>query len=242
MRGLYPTEPYDEAQIPSWLRDYLIKELNLFGRGPPSACGSLGSLYDQMLTSREVDNEGKNLSVKSAALLLSCGTTSLRHSIENLREFCSSGEAVCEDSYAMEFGIVEGVVKRLAGWDASQSVQKRLLATRRTDAENDEQSPAKRRKISEDTAVGVAHGATAASSQLPKDIHLLLDLGSQGMIMKGVLDNSLEDLIITPICQLIDKLEMVHKGLQNQEKEEKMKENLFGGDHSSDSGVSACSP
>lgn len=238
--GLYPTLPY-ELQIPSWLRDYLIKELDLFGSGPPSACGSL---YDQMVTSKEVGREGTNLTVKSAALLLSVGMMSLRDSIDTLREFCSSGEAVCEETYAMEFGIVEGVVKRLAGWNASQSVQNRLLATRPTDNKSDRQPPAKRRKLSEKSLVGISHGATAAAScELPRDIQLLLDLGSKGMIMKGVLDSSLEESIITPVSRLVDKLDNVYKGLRRQEEEEKRKEeHRMGGDHSSDSGVSACSP
>lgn len=240
MIGLYPTLPY-ELQIPSWLRDYLIKELNLFGSGPPSACGSL---YDQMVTSEEVGREGTNLTVKSAALLLSVGMMSLRDSIDTLREFCSSGEAVCEDTYTMEFGIVEKVVKRLAGCKASQSVQNRLLATRPTDNRSDVQSPAKRRKLSEKSLVGIGHGATAAAScELPRDVQLLLDLGSKGMIMKGVLDSSLEESIITPVSRLVEKLDNVYKGLRQREEEESRKEeHRVGGDHSSDSGVSACSP
>lgn len=243
MIGLYPALPPPEdyePQIPSWLREYLINELNLFGCGPPSACGSF---YDQMVTSREIGREGTNLSVKSAALLLSCGMTSMRMSIDELREFCSSGEAVCEDTYAMEFGIVEGIVKRLAGWDASQSVQNRLLATRPTNNRSDGPSPTKRRKISDSNVVGVTRTAAAASWELPSDIKLLLDLGSRGMVMKGALDFSLEEQIITPVSQLVDKLDNVYKGLRSLQEEEKQKEeNRVGGDHSSDSGVSACSP
>lgn len=241
MRGRYPRLPY-ELQIPSWLRDYLIQELNLFGTGPPFA---FGSFYDQMVKSKEIDREGTNLTVKSAALLLSVGIPKLRESIDELREFCSSGEAVCEDTYAMDFGIVEVIVKKLAGYDASQSVQNRLLATRPTNNKSDKQSPAKRRKISKDSLVGVAHGATAvaASCELPRDIQLLLELGSQGKIIKGVLDSSLEETIITPVSQLVEKLDIVYKGLRQQEEEEKKKEeHHVGGDHSSDSGVSACSP
>lgn len=241
MRGRYPTLPY-ELQIPSWLRDYLIKELNLFGTGPPYG---FSSFYDQMVKSKEIDREGTNLTVKSATLFLSYGIMGLRDSIGRLREFCSLGEMLYEDTYAMDFGIVEAVVKKLAGYDASQSVQNRLLATGSTDAKSDEQSPAKRRKISEDGLVGVAHGATAAaaSSELPSDIQLLLDLGSRGKIMKGVLDSSLEETIITPVSQLVEKLEIVYKGLRQQEEGDKRKEeHREGGDHSSDSGVSACSP
>jgi hypothetical protein len=240
MLGLYPALPPPdeyEQQIPSWLRDYLVKELNLFGCGPPSACGSL---YDQMTRSRELGSEGTNLSVNSAALFLSCGTMSLRSSITDLREFCSSGEPVCEETYAMEFGIVEGVIKGLAGWGPSQSVQSRLLDTRPTKNEIKEHSPAKRRKISKRNHVGVA---APAERELPREIGLLLDLGSKGMLMKGCLDSSLEDLVINPVSRLIDKLEIVRKGLRNQEDEgRKNKEHHTGGDHSSDSGVSACSP
>lgn len=237
MVGLYPALPPPEdyePQIPSWLREYLIKELNLFGSGPPSACGSL---YDQMVRSREVGREGTNLSVSSAALLLSCGTTSLRDSITDLREFCSSGEPVCEDTYAMEFGIVEGVIKRLAGWHPSQSIKNRLLATRPTNNESNEQSPAKRRKTSQKKRVDIAAPAT---QDLPRDIELLLDMGSRGMVMKGLLDSSLEDLVITPVSRLIGKLEVVYKGLRDEDNNKK--EQFTGGDHSSDSGVSACSP
>lgn len=239
MVGLYPALPPPEdyeAQIPSWLRDYLVKEMNLFGNGPPSACGAF---HGQMIRSRDIGREGTNLTVSSAALFISCGTTSLRSSIADLREFCSSGEPVCEDTYAMEFGIVEKVLKRLAGWDPSQSVKKRLLASGKTKIENDEQSPAKRRKIAENKHTGVA---ASAERELPKDIELLLDLGSQGMAMKGLLDSSLEDLVISPVSRLIDKLEIVEKGLRKQEDEERKKQNRVGGDHSSDSGVSACSP
>lgn len=244
MIGLYPALPPPEdyePQIPSWLREYLIKELDLFGCGPPSACGSL---YDQMVTSRQVGREGTNLSIKSTALLLSCGMTMLRMSIADLREFCSSGEAVCEDSYEMEFGIAQGIVKKLVGWDPSQSVQNRLLATRRTDKKSNEHSPAKRRKISKDDRVGVTHGAAPASWELPNDIKLMLDLGSRGMVMKGALDTSLEERIIAPVSRLVDKLDNIYKGLCSQEEEEKKKEeeSRIGGDHSSDSGVSACSP
>lgn len=241
MIGRYPTLPY-ELQIPSWLRDYLIKELNLFGRGPPSACGSL---YDQMVNSKEIDRGGRNLTVKSAVALLSAGIPRLRESIDELREFCSLEEVPYEEIYAMEFGMVEVIVRKLAGYDASQSVQNRLLATRPTGNKSDKPSPAKRRKISKDSLVGLAHGAmaAAASCELPRDIQLLLDLGSQGKIMKGVLDSSLEETIITPVSQLVEKLDIVYKGLHEQEKEEKKKEeHHVGGDHSSDSGVSACSP
>lgn len=237
MVGLYPALPPPEdyePQIPSWLREYLIKELDLFGSGPPSACGSL---YDQMVRSREVGREGTNLSVSSAALLLSCGTTSLRDSLTDLHEFCSSGEPVCEETYAMEFGIVEGVIKRLAGWHASQSIKNRLLATRLTNNESSEQSPAKRRRTSKNKRIDVAASATPG---LPRDIELLLDMGSRGMAMKGALEVSLEDLIITPVSRLIEKLDIVYKGLREEEK--KMKKQCIGGDNSSDSGVSACSP
>lgn len=234
--GLPPPENY-EPQIPSWLREFLIKELNLFGNGPPSACGSL---YDQMTRSREIGAEGTNLSVSSTALLISCGVMSLRESVTDLRDFCSSGDPVGEDTYEMEFGIVERVIKRIAGWHPSQSVQNRLLASGKTKNHSDEQSPAKRRKIAENKHTVVA---ASAERELPKDIELLLDLGSQGMAMKGVLDSSLEDLVITPVCRLIDKLDIVEKGLRKQEHEERKKENgMGGGDHASDSGVSACSP
>ncbi|KAL1872385.1 hypothetical protein Daus18300_004355 [Diaporthe australafricana] len=242
MAGLYPTLPPPEelkCQIPSWLRDYLIKELNVFGQGPPSACGSL---FDQMKRSKEVGREGTNMTVGSTALLLSCATTSLRGSIDDLRDFCSSGEAVCEDSYAMEFGIVERVVGKLAGCDTIKSLKNRLADTEPSDDEI-EYSPSKRRRISRDTLVGVFDGGAAASRELPRDIELLIDLGSRGMAMKSALDNSLEDLVITPVSRLVDKLENVYKGLRKQEQDNRKEElRVTRGDHSSDSGISACSP
>ncbi|KAI3397805.1 hypothetical protein diail_10338 [Diaporthe ilicicola] len=242
MAGLYPTlAPPEELeyQIPSWLRDYLFKELNVFGQGPPSACRSL---YDQMKRSKEVGNEGKNMSVASAVLLLSCSMMSLRHSIDDLRDFCSSGEAVDEDSYEMEFGIVDGVVRKLAGCDATKGIKNRLVAPEASDDEI-EYSPPKRRRTSKDTLVGVVGGGAAASRELPRDIELLLDLGSRGMAMKSALDSSLEDLVITPVSRLVEKLENVYKGLRKQEEEHAREQpRVARGDHSSDSGVSACSP
>lgn len=242
MAGLYPTLPPPEGQepqIPSWLRDYLIKELNIFGKGPPSACDSV---FNQMQRSKEVGREATNMTVGSTALLLSCAMLSLRDSLDDLRDFCSSGEAVCEESYKLEFGIVEDVVGKLAGCDTTKSLKNRLAATEPSDDEI-EYSPSKRRRISRETSVGVSYGSTAASRELPKDIGLLIDLGSRGMAMKSALDNSLEDLVIAPVSRLVDKLENVYKGLRKQE-EDNRKEELRGtrGDHSSDSGVSACSP
>lgn len=233
MVGLYPALPY-EPQIPSWLRDYLIKELDLFGSGPPYACGSL---YDQMVRSREEGKEGKNPRVELVAGRLSYAIPRLRDSITDLREFCSSGEPVCEETYAMEFGIVEGVIKSLAGWHPSQSIKNRLLATGPTNNESNEQSPAKRRRTGKNKRVEVVAPATP---ELPREIELLLDIGSRGMAMKGALDSSLEDLIITPVSRLIKKLDIVYNGLRNEEK--KKKDQCTGGDSSSDSGVSACSP
>ncbi|KAK2600850.1 hypothetical protein N8I77_010356 [Diaporthe amygdali] len=242
MAGLYPTVPPPEElkhQIPSWLRDYLLKELNLFGQGPPSACRSL---YDPMQHSKEAGQEGTNMSVEWTAHFISYATVSLRDSITDLRDFCSSGEASCEEIYAMEFGIVESVVRKLAGCDANKSVKEKLLASAPRN-DDKECSPSKRRKVSGGRLVKIAHDSTAASKELPADIELLLDLGSQGMTMKSVLDSSLEDLVIAPVSQLVEKLEVVYKGLRKQE-EEHMKEEacVARGDHSSDSGVSACSP
>jgi hypothetical protein len=233
--GLPPPENY-ETQIPSWLRDYLVKELNLFGSGPPSACGAL---YEQVKKSGEVGREGTNLSVKSTLLFLRCGIMSLRDAIADLREFCTSGEPVCEDTYAMEFEIVERVINKLACWCPSQSVQNRLLATGRVKHEVEEQSPAKRRKVSNRSHINTAE---STRRELPRDIELLLELGSQGMVMKRCLDRSLEELVISPVSRLADKLEIVQKGLSEQEQECVKDDQRIGGDHSWDSGVSACSP
>lgn len=124
MAGLYPNlSPPEglENQVPSWLRDYLFKELNLFDQGPPSACRAL---YDQMDASRE--KTGCNPSVKAAALLLSCAERFLQRSVDELREFVQSGEAVCEESYVMEFRMVEGIVKRLVGCHGVSARKKRM--------------------------------------------------------------------------------------------------------------------
>ncbi|KAJ0123312.1 hypothetical protein J7T55_011777 [Diaporthe amygdali] len=242
MAGLYPTLPPPEElkhQIPSWLRDYLLKELNLFGHGPPFACGSL---YDQMQHSKEMDMEGNNLSVRSTVIMMSGAIVSLRDSIVVLRDFCSSGEALYEEIYTMEFGIVESVVRKLAGCDATKSIKEKLLASAPRNYDK-ESSPSKRRKVSEGRLVEIAHDSSAASKELPADIGLLIDLGSQGMAMKSALDSSLEDLVITPVSRLVEKLEVIHKGLCKQEEEHmKAEAHVAQGDHSSDSGVSACSP
>lgn len=110
------------GQVPSWLRDYLVRELNLFGQGPPSSCRAL---YDQMEAGgREAG--GRNPSVRSAALLLSCAGRLLQRSVDELRDFVRGGEAVSEEGYAMEFGMVEGLVGRLVGCHGAHARNKKV--------------------------------------------------------------------------------------------------------------------
>lgn len=199
MAGLFPAQSTEgiEEQIPSWLRDYLVTELDVYGCGPPAACAAL---YDHLKKSQ--DDVGINTSVKTAGTLLRCAIMSLQHSIQDIREFVDS-DLMVEDTYDLEVGMVVRTVKRLINAD--------------TDCKD---------------------------KKLPRDIHLLLDIGSMGVGMKSAMEASLQSLVVEPYSKLVEKLEMVAKGLQRDAErqheedtaEDRKSENEFG----SDSGVDGC--
>ncbi|KAJ4418392.1 hypothetical protein N0V82_005578 [Gnomoniopsis sp. IMI 355080] len=114
MMGLFPTDiPAQDAndQISSWLRDYLLKILNVHGYGPPAVCRAF---YDHL-------NEGKgrvsiNHSVRTAESLLSYATISLRYAIEEVDSFSSMQHTV-KDTYDQEVWNVIKTIKRLVGYE-----------------------------------------------------------------------------------------------------------------------------
>lgn len=112
MSGLYPdmAVPVDiDEQIPSWLRDYLVKELHVLGRGPPTACQALCEGLK-----RSQDEPGINPSVWLTETQLSCAAVSLQHAIDDVRDFVKSG-IVIDDTYEKEFGMIIRTVLRLVG-------------------------------------------------------------------------------------------------------------------------------
>lgn len=201
MAGLFPNQSTSEIdeQIPSWLRDYLVSELDVYGCGPPTACAAF---YDHLKKSQ--DDVGINTSVRTAQTLLRCATMSLRHSVQDIQEFVDTG-CMVDDTYELEVGTIVRTVQRL-----------------------------------------VASGEDKrAKNKTPQDIQLLLDIGSMGVVMKSAMEASLRSLVVEPYGQLVEKLDMVAKGLEEREsarrKEaegegEEKSEREFG----SDSGVDGC--
>lgn len=196
MAGLYsnlPACPNIDEQIPSWLRDHLVRELNVLGRGPPKACEAL---YEGLKRSQE--EVGINTSIWVTEMQLACAVTSLQHSIEDIQEFVCS-EFVVEDTYEREFGMVVRTVLRLVGSDGDK---------------------------------------------MPRDVQLLIDVGSIGVTMKYALEEPLARLVIKPYSQLAQKLEVVAKALrQDLERTRQQKDEAINdGDTKSatDSGVDIC--
>lgn len=112
MLGLFPNvtaSPGVEEQIPSWLRDYLVKELNVLGHGPPKA---VQVLYEGM--KRSEAEPGINTSVWLTEMQLSCAVVSLQHAIDDIRDFVSSGITI-EDTNEKEFGMIIRTVLHLVG-------------------------------------------------------------------------------------------------------------------------------
>lgn len=117
MSGLYPNmdpSPDIDQQIPSWLRDYLVKQLNVLGQGPPVACQAL---YDGLQWSQ--DGFGINVSVWITETQLSCAVVSLGHSLELLRDFVHCNNMV-EDTYEMEVGNIIRTVQHLVGCEGNK--------------------------------------------------------------------------------------------------------------------------
>lgn len=51
---------------------------------------------------------------------------------------------------------------------------------------------------------------------LPKDIQLLLGIGSMGVATKSATETSLKDLVVDPCTGLVEKLDMVTTGLRKE--------------------------
>lgn len=111
--NMAPSHSIDE-QLPSWIRDYLIKELNVLGRGPPVACQAL---YDGL--QRSQDGVGVNVSVWFAEMQLSCAVISLEHSIDVLQDFVHSNNIV-QDTYDMEVDTVIKTIKHLVSCEGDE--------------------------------------------------------------------------------------------------------------------------
>lgn len=112
MVGLFPAMAPAadiDRQIPSWLRDYLVEELNMRGHGPPAACRVL---YEGLKMVQ--DDVGINPSVWITETQLACAAISIQHSIEVVRDFISS-PIVVEEDYEMELGLVIRTVTGLFG-------------------------------------------------------------------------------------------------------------------------------
>lgn len=112
MAGLYPSmaaPPDMDAQIPSWIRDYLVKELNVRGQGPPKTCQVL---YEGL--KRSQDEPGLNASVWLTETQLSCSAINLQHAVDDIRDFVNS-RIVVEDTYEKEFGMIIRTILHLVG-------------------------------------------------------------------------------------------------------------------------------
>lgn len=84
MAGLYEdySSESEDSQIPSWLRDFLLDEIAVQDRAPPTACCTLYEVLDG-----GKDELGQNPSVKTIQLLLLCATSRLKRSISEVRDF-----------------------------------------------------------------------------------------------------------------------------------------------------------
>lgn len=126
MTGLYPdmaASPDLEDQIPSWLRDYLIRELDVHDKGPPRCCLAL---YEGLRRSQ--DDVGVNPSVWVVEMQLSCAAISLRHSVDDVRDFVDCVSVVGE-TYEREFGVIVRTVLGLVGCVLEEAPREiRLLA------------------------------------------------------------------------------------------------------------------
>lgn len=186
MAGLYPAmapPPDFDSQIPSWLRDYLVKELDTHGHGPPAVCRVL---YEGL--KRSQDEVGTNPSVGATEGLLAYAVISLQRSIDEIRDFVGSS-IVVEGDYERELEVVTRTTSRLVGGE---------------------------------------------DGELPRDIKLLFELGSMSATLKSAMDDPLENLVISPLSQLVEKIEGVGKALRQEVESAE----LDSQDSNSDSGIS----
>lgn len=198
MAGLFPNQSTTDTdeQIPSWLRDYLVQELDVYGCGPPAACAAL---YEHLRRSQ--DDVGLNTSVRTAATLLRCAATSLRHALQDIREFVDA-DCMVADTYALEVGMVARTVGRLVGSGVATAVRCREEDEEEDDDEYEDKGKKK---------------TPPEKRTIPREIQLLLDIGGMGVAMKKAVETSLTDLVVEPYSRLVDKLDMIAKGLQREE-------------------------
>lgn len=200
MAGLFPNQATTDTdeQIPSWLRDYLVQELDVYGCGPPAACAAL---YKHLRRSQ--DDVGLNTSVRTAATLLRCAATSLRHALQDIRDFVDADYMVA-DTYALEVGMVARTVRRLVGSGVATAVR-----CHEEDEEEDDEGEDREKKKT-----------PPKKRTIPREIQLLLDIGGMGVAMKKAMETSLTDLVVGPYGRLVDKLDMAAKGLQREDEEQ----------------------
>lgn len=117
-----PPSPNSAAQIPTWLREYLIKELNVRGHGPPANCRAF---YSRLLDSRE--DFGLNHTVRTAEGALAFAVISLRYALDELRSFIAA-KYVSKETYGDEVRVVVRNVERMVGCPGEDmGVELRLL-------------------------------------------------------------------------------------------------------------------
>lgn len=206
--GLFPNQSTTstDEQIPSWLRDYLVQELDVYGCGPPAACAAL---YEHLRRSQE--DVGLNTSVRTAATLLRCAATSLRHALQDVRDFVDADYMVA-DTYALEVGMVARTVGRLVGSGVATASVRCHEEDEEEDNDDDDDRGKKKTPPEKRT--------------IPREIQLLLDIGGMGVAMKKAMETSLTDLVVEPYSRLVDKLDMVAKGLQREEEEQQQQQDL----------------
>lgn len=125
MAGYFPNQSPSagvDSQIPTWLREYLLKELNVHGHGPPANCRAF---YDHLLDARE--DFALNNSVRSTEGALAYAVISLRYAIEEVRSFVAA-KYLSEETYEEEVRLVVKNVKRMVGYQGEEmSMELRLL-------------------------------------------------------------------------------------------------------------------
>lgn len=110
------------SQIPTWLREYLIKEINVLGHGPPAICRAF---YDHLLAGRE--DYAQNHTVLTAETSLAFAVISLRYAIDEVQSFVGAAY-VSEETYEEEVQVVIRNVKRMVGYQGEEiSMELRLL-------------------------------------------------------------------------------------------------------------------
>ncbi|CAN8100356.1 unnamed protein product [Discula destructiva] len=194
MAGLFPNmapSPDADEQIPSWLRDYLLTELNVHGHGPPANCRAL---YVHLKEAQE--DSGINNTVRTTEGALAYAAISLRYALEEVRSFVDM-KRVHKETYDKEVQIIIKNIKRLVGY------------------EGDEMSTG---------------------------LRMLVEIADMGFAMKDALTKPLESEIIVPYTRLLEKMELVSKGLRVEldRVDEKAEKAQAGAYSTPDSGIAGC--